>query len=103
VLNFYLIADMGRMKGRWPWAQGRTRRQVSEGGNRAAAFLSLIGTTMLNGLDPEAYLRHILAASLILRSTVSINYCHGMSKLLRKWSDWPLIMNLWVGAAFCAV
>jgi transposase len=30
------------------------------GGERAAAFYSLIGTAKLNGLDPEAYLREVL-------------------------------------------
>jgi transposase len=30
------------------------------GGERAAAFYSLIGTAKLNGMDPEAYLRHVL-------------------------------------------
>jgi hypothetical protein len=30
------------------------------GGDRAAAIYSLIGTAKLNGLDPEAYLRHVL-------------------------------------------
>ena len=30
------------------------------GGERAAAMYSLIGTTKLNGLDPQAYLRHVL-------------------------------------------
>jgi transposase len=30
------------------------------GGERAAAFYSLIGTAKLNGIDPEAYLRHVL-------------------------------------------
>jgi transposase len=30
------------------------------GGERAAAFYSLIGTAKLCGLDPEAYLRYIL-------------------------------------------
>lgn len=30
------------------------------GGERAATFYSLIGTAKLNGLDPEAYLRHVL-------------------------------------------
>ncbi len=29
-------------------------------GERAAVFYSLIGTAKLNGLDPEAYLRHVL-------------------------------------------
>jgi hypothetical protein len=31
------------------------------GGERAAAIYSLIGTAKLNGLDPEAYLRNVLA------------------------------------------
>ena len=31
------------------------------GGDRAAALYSLIGSVKLNGLDPEAYLRHVLA------------------------------------------
>jgi len=32
----------------------------NEGGNRAAAMYTLIGTAKLNGLDPEAYLRYVL-------------------------------------------
>jgi hypothetical protein len=31
-----------------------------DGGERAAAIYSLIGTAKLNDLDPEAYLRHVL-------------------------------------------
>jgi transposase len=31
------------------------------GGERAAVFYSLLGTARLNGLDPEAYLRHVLS------------------------------------------
>lgn len=31
------------------------------GGERAAAMYSLIGSAKLRGLDPEAYLRHVLA------------------------------------------
>jgi transposase len=31
------------------------------GGERAAAIYSLIGTAKLNGIDPEGYLRHVLA------------------------------------------
>lgn len=30
------------------------------GGERAAAIYGLIGTAKLNGLDPEAYLRHVI-------------------------------------------
>ena len=30
------------------------------GGERAAAIYSLIGTAKLNGMDPEAYLRHVI-------------------------------------------
>jgi transposase len=33
----------------------------NRGGERAAAFYSLIGTAKLNGLNPELYLRHVLA------------------------------------------
>jgi len=32
-----------------------------QGGDRAAALYSLIGTAQLNGLDPMAYLRHVLS------------------------------------------
>jgi len=32
------------------------------GGERAAAIYSLIGTAKLNGMDPEAYLRHVIGA-----------------------------------------
>ena len=31
-----------------------------EGGERAAAIHTLIGTAKLNGLDPQAYLSHVL-------------------------------------------
>ena len=34
---------------------------ADSGGERAAAIYSLIGTAKLNGIDPEAYLRHVLA------------------------------------------
>ena len=33
---------------------------ADSGGERAAAIYSLLGTAKLNGLDPEAYLRHVL-------------------------------------------
>ena len=32
------------------------------GGERAAVIYSLIGSVKLNGLDPEAYLRHVLTS-----------------------------------------
>ncbi|RKT98979.1 IS66 family transposase, partial [Burkholderia sp. Nafp2/4-1b] len=31
------------------------------GGERGAAIYTLVGTAKLNGLDPEAYLRHVIA------------------------------------------
>lgn len=31
-----------------------------DGGERAAAIYTLLGTAKLNGLNPEAYLRHVL-------------------------------------------
>jgi transposase len=34
---------------------------ADSGGERAAAIYSLIGTAKLNEIDPEAYLRHVLA------------------------------------------
>lgn len=34
-----------------------------QGGQRAAAIYSLTQTCKLNGIDPEAYLRHVLAVS----------------------------------------
>ena len=34
---------------------------ADSGGERAAAFYSLIGTAKLNGVGPETYLRHVLA------------------------------------------
>jgi transposase len=34
---------------------------ADSGGERAAAIYSLIGTVKLNGIDPEAWLRHVLA------------------------------------------
>lgn len=42
------------------WAERISCSQGSDaGGDRAAAFYSLIGTAKLNGLDPEAYLREV--------------------------------------------
>ncbi len=33
---------------------------ADSGGERAAAIYTLVGTAKLNGIDPEAYLRHVL-------------------------------------------
>ena len=33
----------------------------NNGGQRAAILYSLIGSAKMNGLDPEAYLRHVLS------------------------------------------
>lgn len=33
---------------------------ANSGGERAAAIYTLVGTAKLNGIDPEAYLRHVL-------------------------------------------
>ncbi|MEN1544085.1 transposase domain-containing protein, partial [Pseudomonas aeruginosa] len=37
------------------------RSASSSGGERGALLYGLIGTCRLNGIDPEAYLRHILS------------------------------------------
>jgi len=34
---------------------------ADSGGERAAAIYSLIGTAKLNGIEPQAYLRYVLA------------------------------------------
>lgn len=34
---------------------------ADSGGERAAAMYTLIGTARLNGVEPQAYLRHVLA------------------------------------------
>jgi len=34
---------------------------ADSGGERAAAIYSLVGSAKLNGIDPETYLRHVLA------------------------------------------
>jgi len=45
----------------WPSEDAITCSRVQTGGERAAANYSLIGTAKLNGVDPEAYLRFVLA------------------------------------------
>jgi hypothetical protein len=47
------------------------------GGERAAAFYSLIGTAKLNGLDPEAIYAKSPLASLNIRSIASKTCCPG--------------------------
>jgi hypothetical protein len=49
-----------------PPDQRRAHRQAhaagaDSGGERAAAIYSLVGTAKLNGIDPEVYLRFVLA------------------------------------------
>ena len=39
---------------------GAAKRSHS-GGERGATIYTLVGTAKLNGLDPEAYLRHVIA------------------------------------------
>jgi transposase len=48
------------------------------GGERAAALYSLIGSAKLNDLDPEAYLRDVLARIADYPVTASPNCCPGM-------------------------
>jgi hypothetical protein len=38
----------------------RDTRLADDGGDRAAAIYSILGTASLNGLNPEGYLRHVL-------------------------------------------
>jgi hypothetical protein len=47
--------------GRSPFGKNYLFAGSDSGGERAAAIYSLIGSAKLNGLDPEAYLRHVLA------------------------------------------
>lgn len=44
----------------WRLAAAITCSPVPTGGERAAAIYSLIGTAKLNGVDPDAWLRHLL-------------------------------------------
>jgi hypothetical protein len=54
------------------------------GGERAAAMYSLIGSAKLNGLDPELYLRTVLARSRTIQSAASTNSCLGTSTCLYR-------------------
>lgn len=61
------------------------------GGERAATFYSLIGTAKLNGLDPQAYLAHVLnrigehrvdrVAELLPWNVASLLACAGAEEL----------------------
>jgi hypothetical protein len=55
------------------------------GGERAATMYSLIGTCKLNGIDPEAYLRHVLAR-------INDHKINALHKLL-PWNVAPLLAN----------
>jgi len=62
VMNFPLLADMGRMNGQWLWAGSRSFFARSErGGQRAAFMYSLIWTEKLNDVDPQAWLADVIA------------------------------------------
>ena len=55
------------------------------GGERAAAMYSLIGTCKLNGIDPEAYLRHVLAR-------INDHKINALAELL-PWNVAPLLTD----------
>lgn len=43
-----------------PWEAKVTSLRAPTGCERVAAIYSLIGTAKLKGMDPEAYLRHVI-------------------------------------------
>lgn len=61
------------------------------GGERAAAIYSLIGTAQLNGLDPEAYLRHVL-------ERIADHPVNRIDELL-PWVVAPILQPAWRQAA----
>lgn len=61
------------------------------GGERAAAIYSLIGTARLNGLDPEAYLRHVL-------ERIADHPVNRIDELL-PWAVAPILQPAWRQAA----
>lgn len=61
------------------------------GGERAAAIYNLIGTAQLNGLDPEAYLRHVL-------ERIADHPVNQIDELL-PWAVAPILQPAWRQAA----
>ena len=55
------------------------------GGERAAGMYSLIGTCRLNGIDPQAYLRHVIAR-------IADHPVHRLDELL-PWNVAPQLTN----------
>ena len=61
-----------------------------EGGERAAAIYSLLGTAKLNDLDPEAYLRYVL-------ERIAEHPINRIEELL-PWSVVPRLSSLQIAA-----
>jgi len=61
------------------------------GGERAAALYSLIGSALLNGIDPEAYLRHVL-------ERIADHPVNRIDELL-PWAVAPILQPAWRQAA----
>ncbi len=62
--GFNAIYEAGRIREAACWAHARRNclfAGADSGGKRAAAIYTLVGTAKPNGIDPEAYLRHVLA------------------------------------------
>jgi hypothetical protein len=61
IVDLDFLPDMGRMTPRSRWAARTTSLPADAGGRRAAILYTLIQAATLNGLDPEACLRDVLA------------------------------------------
>lgn len=61
---------------------------ADSGGDRAAAIYSLIGTAKVNGIDQEAWLRHVPAHIAAPPSTELTSSCPGITP-----GSWPLPEN----------